>query len=92
MAGTARKVRTTITLDPGLAEDARAFGLNVSAVAEAALRQEVRLAKAKAWHEENAEALRLREAWLREHGPVGYEYLPKAVQAVWDEWRRNPDG
>lgn len=88
----ARKVRTNITLDPDLARQARELGLNVSAISEAALRQELRLARARGWHQENAEALRLREERLREHGPLGAEFLPERVRAVWEEWRRNPNG
>ena len=67
-----------------MAREARELWLNVSALSEAALRE----ARAKAWAEENAGALAEREAWLREHGPLGADCLPEGARLAWDEWRR----
>ena len=83
MTATVRKVRTNVSLDAGVAERARALGLNVSAVTEAALREAVREAEARAWAEENAEALRLREAWLDRNGHPLAEFMPDWAKDAW---------
>ncbi|MEM9011320.1 MAG: type II toxin-antitoxin system CcdA family antitoxin [Pseudomonadota bacterium] len=74
---TASKRRTSVTLDPELLAAARAFGLNVSGIAETALAEAVRQARAKAWQAENAEAIARRAAWIEENG------LPLADVQVW---------
>ena len=54
---TAPKQRTNVTLSAETLADARALGLNVSAISDAALAEAVRHAKAKEWAEENADAV-----------------------------------
>ena len=92
MSSPLRKVRANVSLDAQVAGRARALGLNVSAVAEGALREAVREAEARAWAEENPEALVAHESWLREHGHPLAAYLPDWAREAWDDWRRNPDG
>lgn len=62
------KRRTNVTLDAATLAAARDLGLNVSAIADAALMQAVRQAQAAAWAEENAAAIAERRAWIAEHG------------------------
>lgn len=85
-----RKVRTNISLDPKVAAAARELGLNVSAVSEAALREEVSRARARQWAEENAGVLEEQEAWLRKHGHPLKEFLPDWAREAWDEWMADP--
>jgi post-segregation antitoxin (ccd killing protein) len=51
-----------------LADEARAWGLDPAAIAPGDLLAAVQGAKARAWREENAEAIAQREAWYEEHG------------------------
>jgi antitoxin CcdA len=62
------KARTNVTLDAALLAEARAFELNVSAIAEGALETAVKAEKARRWYEENAEAIEQRRRWIEEHG------------------------
>ena len=73
----AAKRRTNVTIRSDLLEAARSFDINVSALAEKALGEAVREARARAWAEENAEAIAQRAAWIEEHGP------PLAPWQVW---------
>jgi len=54
------KVRVNLTLDEALVAKAKAAGVNLSAVAEEAIRFETRAEEMRRWAEENREAL---EAW-----------------------------
>ena len=74
----APKRRANVSLDGALLDAARGFDLNVSAIAETALRDAVRKARAEAWKRENAEALARRTAWIEENG------LPLAR---WQSWK-----
>lgn len=65
---TATKQRTNVTLDADTLADARALGLNVSAISDAALAEAVRQAKAKDWAQDNAEAIAERRAWINANG------------------------
>jgi len=53
----ARKKRTTLTLDRETVEAAQGFGINLSQVSEAALKEAVRRRREEAWLEENREAI-----------------------------------
>jgi antitoxin CcdA len=77
MPATASKRRTNVTIDRDLLEAARGLGLNVSGITESALAQAVREAKAKAWAEENAEAIAEQGAWIEANG------TPLARWQVW---------
>ena len=71
------KARTNVTLDADLLGEARAFDLNVSAIAEGALEVAVKAEKARRWYAENAEAIEQRARRIEEKGMVLAEY------AVW---------
>ena len=58
------KQRTNISVDAELLAAVREMGLNVSAIAEDALRK----ARQEAWRKENAEALEDRAAWIEKNG------------------------
>ncbi len=68
MPATSREKRTNGTIDAHLLDAARELGLNVSAISEAALVQERRVVRARAWRAENADALMQRKAWIEEKG------------------------
>ena len=71
------KARTNVTLDADLLAEARAFGLNVSAIAEGALEAAVKAERARRWFAENAEAIEHRARRIEEHGVALAEY------AIW---------
>ncbi|MBA3069460.1 MAG: acetoacetyl-CoA synthase [Hyphomonas sp.] len=56
----AAKVRVSLTIDEALIAEAKAVGLNLSAVAEEAIRLRTRAEEMRLWAERNREAL---EAW-----------------------------
>ena len=64
----AAKRKTSLTLDAGALEAARDLGINVSAVAEAALIQAVACAQREKWLTENAEAFAAQSDWHERHG------------------------
>lgn len=65
---TAAKRKTSLTLDAATLDDARKLGLNVSAVAEGALRLAVSEAHRKKWLEDNAEAFAAQADWHARNG------------------------
>lgn len=56
----ASKVRVSLTIDEALVAEAKAVGLNLSAVAEEAIRFQTRAEEMRLWTERNRKAL---EAW-----------------------------
>lgn len=58
------RTKTSLSLDTRTLEMARAYGLNISAVSEAALKDAVR----QAWLEENAETFKAQSEWHEKHG------------------------
>ncbi len=64
----AAKRRANVTISGDLLDDAKAHGLNVSAISEAALAETVRRARAEAWARENAAAIEARARWIEENG------------------------
>lgn len=72
------KRRTNVSIDAGLLDAARELGLNVSAISEAALAENVRAARAAAWQAENSTALAQRRAWIATNG---------APLANWQAWK-----
>ncbi|MCT4682607.1 MAG: type II toxin-antitoxin system CcdA family antitoxin [Roseicyclus sp.] len=58
------KQRTNISVDAKVLGGARARGMNVSAIAEEALRK----AQQEAWQRENAEALQRLNDWVDQNG------------------------
>lgn len=65
---TQEKQRTNVTLDTRTLAKARSFGLNVSAISDAALSVAVAKAEAAAWAAENADAIAERRNWIEENG------------------------
>ena len=64
----AQREAVELQLDGALMADAKALGLDATAVMEEALRKSVAAEKAKRWREENAEAIRLSNEELAENG------------------------
>ena len=62
------KRKTSLTLDAEALEAARDLGINVSAVAEAALIEAVASAQRKRWLADNAEAFAAQSDWHERHG------------------------
>lgn len=65
---TATKRKTSITLDANALSDARVLGINVSAVAEAALIEKVNEARRRKWLAENADAFTAQAEWHERNG------------------------
>jgi antitoxin CcdA len=59
---------TNLTLDKALIAEARELGINVSRAAEKGLAAEVKAERDRRWRDENAEAIRLENAYIEEHG------------------------
>jgi antitoxin CcdA len=51
------RIKVNLTLDAEVAETARALGLNMSRLAEAAINDAARVERNRRWREENAEAI-----------------------------------
>ncbi len=66
--GTAAKRKTSLTLDGAMLDDARTLGINVSAVAEAALASAVAEARQAQWLAENAAAFEAQSEWHETNG------------------------
>jgi antitoxin CcdA len=64
----ALKRKTSLTLDAELLDDAKALEINVSAVADAALKTAVANARQAQWLKQNAEAFAEQAAWHERHG------------------------
>jgi len=58
----ANKVRVSLTIDEALVAEAKARGVNLSAVSERAIANETREARMRQWAEDNRAAL---EAWRK---------------------------
>ena len=64
----ATKRKTSLTLDAEMLDCAKAFDINVSALAEAALKKAVAEARQKQWLSENAKAFADQSAWHERNG------------------------
>ena len=64
----AQKRKTSLTLDADALDDARALGLNVSAITDQALKNAVAQARRTQWLEQNAETFAAQAAWHDENG------------------------
>ena len=62
------KQRTNVTLTAENLAAARALGLNVSAISDAALVAAVRAARAQEWAAQNAETIAERREWIATNG------------------------
>jgi antitoxin CcdA len=64
----ATKRKTSLSLDAKALDRARDLGINVSAVADAALIQAVAESRRKEWLAENADAFAAQSDWHKRHG------------------------
>jgi antitoxin CcdA len=62
------KRKTSLSLDAELLDGAKALDINVSAVAEAALKHAVASTRHAQWLQQNAEAFAAQAAWHERHG------------------------
>lgn len=62
------KRKTSLTLDADALDLAKSYGVNVSAVAEAALLKAVSEARQAKWREDNAAAFAAQSAWHDQNG------------------------
>ncbi len=77
------KRKTSLTLDAEVLEGAKALDINVSAVAEAALRSAVASARQAQWFKQNAEAFAAQAAWHERHGHPLAEIMSAPGGASW---------
>lgn len=63
-----RKAPTNLSIRVDLVKRARALGLNISELVDAALEAAIKDAERAAWHEENREAIDAHNRWVRKHG------------------------
>ena len=80
---TALKRKTSLTLDASALDEAREMGLNVSALADEALKEAVRKARQQRWLEENAEAFKAQSEWHEKHGHPAADIMVGPVAASW---------
>ena len=80
---TATKRKTSLTLDIEALEGARELGINVSAVAEAALIEAVADSRRKKWLAENADAFAAQSDWHDRHGHPLAEIITAPGGSSW---------
>jgi antitoxin CcdA len=78
------KRKTSLTLDAELMDGAKALGINVSAVAEAALKSAVASARHAQWLEQNANAFAAQAAWHERHGHPLADIMTAPGSASWN--------
>lgn len=79
----AAKRKTSVTVDATALDAARDLGLNVSAVAEAALREAIADARRRKWLDENADAFARQAAWHDRNGHPLADILVSPGKATW---------
>lgn len=77
------KRKTSLTLDAEVLDGAKALDINVSAVAEAALRSAVASARQAQWLKQNAEAFAAQAAWHERHGHPLADIMSAPGGASW---------
>ena len=75
--------KTSLTLDAAALADARELGINVSAVADQALRHAVAEARHRHWLRDNAEAFAAQADWHERHGHPLAEIIAAPGGATW---------
>lgn len=81
---TASKRKTSLTLDAAALDAARDLGVNVSAVADAALRQAVAEAGRRRWLDENGDAFAAQAEWHERNGHPLAEIIASPGKAAWN--------
>lgn len=79
----AARRKTSLTLDTEALDAARDLGVNVSAVADEALRRAVADARRRRWLEDNAAAFAAQAAWHEQHGHPLADILAGPAGATW---------
>ena len=79
----ATKRKTSLTLDTAALDAAREYGVNVSAVAEAALTEAIADARREQWLKENAAAFEAQSKWHAEHDHPLAEIMMGPVSQTW---------
>ena len=82
MAAIAKR-KTSLTLDAEALDHAKDLGINVSAVAEAALQQAVSEARRRQWLDENAEAFQAQSEWHEQNGHPLADIMTSPVATTW---------
>lgn len=85
MGAVARRTKTSVTLDAAALEAARELGVNVSAVADMALREAVAAARRRRWLEENAAAFAAQAEWHARHGHPLADILAVPGRDSWSD-------
>ncbi len=68
------KQSCNVSINAGLLREAKGLGINLSQTLESELEKLVRQAKAKAWAEENREAIASQTRWMEKHGLLSDHY------------------
>ncbi|WP_413872873.1 type II toxin-antitoxin system CcdA family antitoxin [Albidovulum sp.] len=82
MAAATRR-KTSLTLDAEALDRAREFGINISAVAEAALLKAVADSRRRQWLDENAEAFAAQSDWHERNGHPLAEIITAPGGSSW---------
>ena len=77
------KRKTSLSLDAELLDGAKALEINVSAVAEAALKSAVATARQTQWLTQNNEAFAAQAAWHERHGHPLADILSAPGAQTW---------
>ena len=67
-AGTLRKKAINVSIDPEIAAEAKAAGINLSGVLERALKSELKIVREAQWKAENREAIESMNTELQRNG------------------------
>lgn len=78
------KRKTSMTLDGEVLDGAKALNINVSAVAEAALKNAVAQARHTQWLKQNAQAFAAQGAWHEKHGHPLADIMCSPGSASWN--------
>ena len=78
------KRKTSLTLDAEVHDSAKALEINVSAVAEAALKRAVAEARRKQWLTENADNFAAQAAWHERNGHPLADIMSAPGAASWN--------
>lgn len=63
-----KRKAVNLSLDTGIVAAARAAGLNLSQVCEAAIRSATKTEQDRLWQEQHREAIEANNAWVEQHG------------------------
>lgn len=80
----ASKRKTSLTLDAAALDAARDLGVNVSAVADAAIKRAVTTARWRRWLDENADAFKAQAEWHDRNGHPLADILASPGKASWN--------